>query len=221
MTNEYPSTWADDSARPTAAQLFRRYRRPLLLYLLWDGVSESEAEDILQSFFASFLDGGAFRPQATDANRVKSYLLGALKHFVSDARKRASALKRGGGARFVDVDLHALAASVTGDPERAFERRWARAQLTAALSRLRSSYARQGKVQQFDYLRELLDADRGVDYRRAAVAMGISDAALRVALHRFRRRCADALRETLAERLSDPARADAELRGVLDGLACR
>ena len=62
-----------------------------------EGFSPDDAQDLTQGFFADLIQTHSYARADREKGRFRSFLLGALKHFVADARDRERAQKRGGG----------------------------------------------------------------------------------------------------------------------------
>src|SRR5262249_24646609 len=137
----------------------------------------------------------------------------------------ARALKRGGDRQFVPIDFRDADGRYGGEPahdatpERLFERRWALALLEQVLARLRGEYEAGGKGRLFERLKGHLTGDGGaVPHARAAAELGLSEGAVKVAVHRLRRRYRELLREEIARTLDDPGRVDEEIRDLFAAL---
>jgi RNA polymerase sigma-70 factor (ECF subfamily) len=154
--------------------------------------------------------------------RFRSFLLAALRHFLSHERDRARALKRGGGTPTLSLDVAAGEESYVIEPveemtpEDVFERRWAMTVLDRAVGRLRTESAELGSQDQFDSIKQYLtSAETPVPYRETADALGTSESAVKSTVHRLRRRLGQCLRAEIAETVVDPEEVDDELRHLL------
>ena len=154
--------------------------------------------------------------------RFRSFLLAALRHYLSHERDRAGAQKRGGGTTTLSLDAAAaedrymLEATETATPEDVFERRWAMTVLDRSLERLATESTVGDKGPQFDLLKQYLTGvEPQMPYREAADALGMSEGAIRSAVHRMRKRFGECLREEIAETVADPADTNAEVRHLL------
>jgi RNA polymerase sigma factor (sigma-70 family) len=191
------------------ATLCETYWWPVFAFVRKRGYSEEDARDLTQAFFTRELERPSLKGARPELGRFRSYLLGAVQHFLADQRDRAAAAVRGGGVTHVSLDAHTSADPLASDraigetPERAFERCWAQATVDRAIARVAEEYARAGRRTTFDTLRPAVDGDERVDYARAAVVFGSSEGAVRVAVHRLRRHVAAALRATLAETVAN------------------
>jgi RNA polymerase sigma-70 factor (ECF subfamily) len=158
--------------------------------------------------------------------KFRSFLLAALEHFLAKEWRRANAQKRGGGVKFIPLDgdtteqhyqqvaLPALSA------EQTFLKQWAMALLDRVLSQLREESLAAGKETQFERLKVFLTGDkRAASYAGLAVQLGTTEAALKMAVSRMRRRYGELLRAEIANTVSNPADVDEELRAVLAALS--
>lgn len=200
-------------ARRALETLCRTYRPPVLAFVRRRGYAVDAAEDLTQAFFARFLERGWHSTADPERGRFRSFLLTALKRFLSDADAEASALKRGGGVRFEVLDENdGGEVSIGNDPEREFERAWAHAVLDAAFARLRAEAENAGKLGLFERLSEfLVEAPDESDYARVAAELNLRRNTLAVAVHRLRHR----LRELVLAELSETTTARNELQEEL------
>jgi RNA polymerase sigma-70 factor (ECF subfamily) len=207
---------ADDAlARRALAELCEAYWSPLYAYLRRSGSSHVDAEDLVQGFFGRLTERRDLHADPSTV-RLRSYLLGALRHYVANERARGDTARRGGRVRIVSMDEAATSAAVrelrdSDTPERAYERQFALALLDAAHTKLRAEARAAGRETQFDVLHTVLarDAD-AAGYAQLAETLGQSAGSLRVAVHRMRRRLGELLREEVAATLApDPLRAPA------------
>jgi RNA polymerase sigma-70 factor (ECF subfamily) len=154
--------------------------------------------------------------------RFRSFMLASLKHFLANERDKQRAQKRGGGCFFVPIDFHdaethgGFEAAQNLTPETIFQRRWASALLEQALARLRGEYVAAGKEAWFEQLKQTLTEARGtIAYAALAGSLETSEAAVKMAVHRLRRRYREAIRSEIAATVADPSQIEDELREVL------
>lgn len=213
-------TAADEGEGPRRAlhELCAAYWVPLYAYLRRSGMSVADAEDTVQGFISSLLDGPAITGVDRDRGRFRSYLLGALRNYLQRQRARANAVKRGGG--LVAVSAAAAEVEIPDDrtPEGAYAYAWAMAILERAEAAVASAYAAKGKSALFDALQPTLMSGDAPNYRALAERVGMSEGAMRVAAHRIRSRFGDCLREEVAHTVSSKADVEAELRAVIQAL---
>jgi RNA polymerase sigma factor (sigma-70 family) len=208
-------------ARESLDKLCRAYWPPLYAFIRRQGESPHDAQDLTQAFFERLLEKDYLRAVDRGKGRFRSFLLAALKHFLSNERDKARAKKRGGGQVLVPLDCstaetqyrHEPADTLT--PDKAFERQWAMALLERTMARLREAYAADGRSALFDQLKSTLTEARGsVPYAALGARLDLSEAAVKMAVHRLRRRYREVLREEVAETVARPEEVEDELREV-------
>ncbi|MEM8757372.1 MAG: sigma factor [Planctomycetota bacterium] len=201
------------------------YWRPLYAFARRSGKSSEDAEDLTQAFLARLIETDGLGGADPDRGRFRSYLLGAMKHFMSAARQRSEAQKRGGGRRFLAVDIGEIesllasseARGTPADAELAFDRVWARETTAAALRALEAEWSERGRAEQFAVLRPVLSGD-GPARTGLAAELGMTENAAGVAIHRVRQRYAALVREAVARTVSDEADIESEVRYLVDVL---
>jgi DNA-directed RNA polymerase specialized sigma24 family protein len=201
--------------REALERLCETYWLPLHAFIRRRGHDADEARDLTQGFFASFLARDDLAKLDSERGRFRSYLLGAVKHFLANEREREGALKRGGGLRPLSAESLSEVVEQTDErsPEAAFERQWAIALLGRALERLRAEQYEKGRGERFEGLRPTLDGG-AIPGGRATLAaeLGISAVALRVASHRLRARYRELVTEEVAHTLDRPQDVEDEIR---------
>ncbi len=216
---------AANEEKPEAAAALERlcstYWYPLYAYVRREGHSPADAQDLTQEFFARLLARHALAQVAPEKGRFRSFLLVGLRHFLSDQRDRASAAKRGGGKAVLSLDAqeaedrYRLEPIERLDAEKIYERRWAMTLLGRAWTRLREESAARGKLQQFERLAEFVAGEAEVTCVAAASGLGLSESAMRSAVHRLRERYRALIREEIALTVSAPGEVDEELRYLI------
>jgi DNA-directed RNA polymerase specialized sigma24 family protein len=231
MAARFPTTqWSvvlaargSDSAevRDALESLCGAYWYPLYAYTRSRGHDPETARDLTQGFFAHFLERDVLQPVAPEKGRFRAFLLACLKNFLAHERERAQALKRGGGVPTLSMDAEDAEGRFGREPadrltpEQVFERRWGLTVMQRAMERLAAASA--SRPAQFDRLKGYLtDAEPTVAYRQAAADLGLSEAAVKTAVHRLRKEYGRTLREELAATIADPADLDDELRHLLE-----
>lgn len=220
----------DDSAEAAAAleTLCATYWYPIFAYVRRRGHSPAEAEDLTQSFFTRVIEKRDLGHADPHRGRFRTFLLTACEHFLSNQLDRSSALKRGGGHTIVSIDL-ALAEdryhrSLRHDetPEQLFHRQWCVSLLTTVLDQVGQEYAESGRARLFERLRAFVALGAtGDTHANAARDLDMSVDAVKVAVHRLRRRYRDALRERVAETVDSEEAVETELhdlRATLSGV---
>ena len=212
-------------ARAALEELCRIYWYPLYAYVRRGGTAPEDARDLVQGFFASFLALNSLERLGEEGGRFRSYLLGALRHHVANERERSQALKRGGGEVPLPLELdgaeerYAREPADATTPESLFERKWALAVLERVLARLAAEQAEKGRGAVFERLRPFLVAsDAEEPLAEAARALGLSENAARVAVHRLRARYRDLLLTEVAQTVDRPQDVEDELGRLLASL---
>lgn len=206
------------------AELCRIYWYPLYSFARRAGSSPHDAEDLTQAFFARMLESGALVRARRERGRFRSFLLAAMKNFMTDEWHKAGAQKRG-GRRIVSLDAMSAESRFAAEPreartpEREFDRQWALRLLDEVLRRLEAEYAAEGQQAQFEALRFALTGDAaGLPYAELAARLGSTEGALRVAAHRMRKRYRRLLREEIGGTLASEGDVEDELRHLLAAL---
>jgi len=209
-------------ARAALATLCETYWYPLYAYVRRLGHDAEEAQDLTQGFFAALLEKRYVKAADRERGRFRSFLLTALKRFLSKERDRAHARKRGDKTGPISLDLeagdgrYALEPSHDVTPEAIYERRWALTILDRVIVRLRQTYSDAGKAGLFDCLKTFLTGERGAaPYELVARELGMSEGAVKVAVHRLRRRYRDLLLSEIAQTVAGPEAVDDELKYLL------
>lgn len=203
------------------ADLCQAYWYPVYAFIRRHERDSETTADLTQAFFAQLLEKRVLRDVRRERGRFRSFLFAAVRHFLSNERDRARTLKRGGGIRIVPIDVDAAEGRYRREPaddvtpERLFDRQWAIALLERVLGQLREEMDAAGKGAQFAHLRPLLGGEPDEGYRAVAEALGASDGATRVAVHRLRRRYRDLLRGAIAELVESPEEIEEELRHLM------
>ncbi len=209
-------------ARAALERLCQTYWPPLYAYIRRRGYEMHDAQDLTQEFFARLLARESLGAVAPGKGRFRSFLLAAVNHFLCDERDRATRQKRGGGCWIVSFEAQSAEARYRLEPvdaltpEKLFERRWALALLDQTLGRLEREFAGQGKAALFTVLKEfLLGGAPHPDYASAGARLGLNEGAVRVAVHRLRRRYGELFREEIAQTVANAEELEEEMRHLL------
>jgi len=212
----------DSSAQVALSELCQAYWRPLYGYVRRRGASESDAQDLTQSFFAWLLERQPLASLQPSGGRFRAFLLTCLKNFLNNQHDREHALKRGGGVQHLRLDFdqenRAIDPADTRQPESSFERQWALCLLEKVEERLRLEYADPRKAAWYEALHPLLAGAESVPQESIAARLGSTSAAVKAALHRMRRRFRELLRDEIAQTVASSADIDAEIRDLFAAL---
>ncbi len=206
--------------------LCRTYWYPLYAYVRRRGHGPEDAQDLAQEFFARLLAKESVRRADRERGRFRSFLLKSLQHFLVNEWARGQARKRGGGEKLIPLDealaerLYREEPATPHPPENLYDRRWAVTLLDRAMERLGADYAAAGKRALFDQFKDLLLTEgSGEVYRGKALESGLSEGAVKVAVHRLRHRFGEAVRAEIAQTVATPAEVEEELRGLLAAMS--
>lgn len=201
--------------------LCRRYWYPLYAYVRRSGRSPEDAQDITQSFFARILTNGYLQSAVPDKGRFRSFLLTSLNHFLADHWRHAHRQKRGAGQALIPLDEASAEERYRIEPvdrldaEKIYERRWALTLLEGVLDRLAVECTAAGKSDQFEQMRPFLIGDRSAGgYAQTASRLGMTEGALRVAVHRMRRRYQELFRAEIANTVESSDQIEGEINHV-------
>lgn len=213
------------AAREALGTLCSAYWYPIYAMVRRYGYDATDAEDQTQAYFTRFLEKGWVKEVRPEHGRFRSFLLVSVRNFLHNERDRERAAKRGGGKSPVSLDgeaaeqRYSLEPVESATPETLFERAWAEEVLARALGRLREETAETEGAERFDQLKGHLTGDELTEtYAHLAEEWGVGESAVRVALHRMRKRLGILLREEIASTVADPADVGEELRHLLTTL---
>jgi RNA polymerase sigma-70 factor (ECF subfamily) len=205
------------------ADLCQAYWPPVYAFIRSRGYRPHDAEDLTQGFFAQFLRRDDFEKTDPSKGRLRSYLLGAAKHFLTDEYRRESRQKRGGDVQVLSMNAteaearcHIPEPADEHTPERIYARQWATTLLENVIQDLEARYVKENKEALFHALKPFIMPGRDAS-KQAEIAqeLGKSDSAVRVAIHRLRQRYGVLLRETVAQTLSPEEDLDLELQQLM------
>jgi RNA polymerase sigma-70 factor (ECF subfamily) len=202
-------------------QLCRTYWYPLYAYVRRRGHSPEDAQDLTQGYFARLLARDSLAAVHPDRGRFRYFVLATLKRFLINDQERARAAKRGGSKVHVPFDgreaeeRYCLDAGEQNTPDKLFDRAWALSVMEAASGRLEEEYRLEGKDRLFERLKLFLAGNETeTTYALTGAELGLSEGAVKVAVHRMRRRYRDLLREQVAQTVSSAANLEDELQSL-------
>src|SRR6516225_8533658 len=207
----------EKEARSALVSLCENYWYPLYAYLRRCGHPADQSQDLTQEFLTRVLQGRYLDRANPAKGRFRSFLLTSLKFFVADEEDRQRARKRGGGMvvplEFSSgEDRYQREPAHDETPERIFERRWALSVLDRVVESLRSEFVQNGRPEHFERLKVFLLAQSDAPYASLAREMNTSEGALKVAIHRLRKRYRELFRLEIADTVADPTDVESELR---------
>jgi RNA polymerase sigma-70 factor (ECF subfamily) len=212
--------------REALAALCEAYWYPIYAYIRRRGVEPEQARDLTQDFFVRVVEKGLFAEADPHRGRFRSFLRTVCAHALANRRDHDRAQKRGGGKPLLSIDArdaegrYAREPAHDFTPERVFDRVWALTLLGRVLDQLEREYDDAGRQSTFEQLRTVLtDAADAAPYAEIAARVGSTEGAVRVAVHRLRKRYGVLLREEIAATLEDPADVDDEIHALFAALA--
>ncbi len=214
----------DSASREALSQLCQTYWLPLYAYVRRRGIPVTDAQDLTQDFFACLLEKQSLRSLERAGGKFRAFLLTCLKNFLHNERDRARTQKRGGGIPDLSLDFAAAESKVQLDPadphtpDLYFERQWALCLLESTQTRLRTEYEASDRQPWYARLSPILTGSGSTSYREIADALGSTEGAVKVAVHRMRQRFKEILREEISQTVASPADIDAEVLDLFTAL---
>ena len=215
-----------ESARAALGELCAAYYGPVVAFLERTGCGTEDPREVAHEFFARLLGQDGVDGAEPARGRFRSYLLGAVKHHLANRRLRAGRECRGGGAEHqsldaaTDTEVGSVAPEEASNLEALFDREWALAVVERSLAALELEAATADSRRQFVELRPWLSLDAAPGTQAAAAArLGMNEGAVKVAIHRLRRRFRDLVRAEVAQTLPEGGDLNAEVRHLIEALA--
>ena len=212
-------------ARDALESLCSSYWYPLYAFARRRGLDHHAAQDAVQGFFARLIEKEDLQTADRSRGRFRSFLLASLSNFLANVRDRERAEKRGGARARLSIDeaaaerRFASELAVPGTPERQFEREWAREILARSLAALEAEWDRAGRRELFGRLKPYLTAEASAaDQAAIAAELSKTENAVRIALHRLRKRFGELLRIEVADTVLDGGDVETELCELLEAL---
>jgi len=217
---------SESVAQQALERLCQAYWFPLYVYVRRQGLSPEDAKDLTQSFFERFLRLGYFARADPERGRFRAFLLTSVKRFLTEEWRRTNRKKRGEGqvvVRFEAEDAEGRYAAEPLDelsPDRLYDRHWAEALLERAVARLANDYEATGRAAVCGQLQQFLWGGRSEGtYAEMGAKLGMSEGAVKVAVHRLRRRFRELLREEVANTVGAPDEVEEELKHLMGAFA--
>jgi RNA polymerase sigma-70 factor (ECF subfamily) len=214
-------------ARAALEELCKSYWYPLYAFVRSRGYPAHDAQDLTQAFFARIIETSGLAAADRAQGRFRSYLLGALKHFLANEWHKTKTQKRGGHVKFIEWDgldpeaRYAEASTQTDNPEHLFDREWALQTIAGALQTLREEMVEAGKREQFDLLKGTLTGQNELPRDQLAARLNMNESSVKVTIHRLRQRYRKLLRAAIAETVSNEADLEDEMRYLIEILRKR
>lgn len=215
-------------SRRALASLCENYWFPLYAFVRRKGYSAPDAQDLTQEFFVRLLAKNYVAVADPQRGKFRSFLLGAMKHFLANQERRKNAEKRGGHRLTISLDFDSgenrygrIEPADPLTPERLYEKRWTLTLLDLVLSRLRGEFCKDDKSDVFDALAPFLVGETTQSYAEMGRELGMMEGAVKVAVHRLRRRYRKLLKEEIAQTIDDSESLEDELRELLAAVSAK
>jgi RNA polymerase sigma factor (sigma-70 family) len=213
-------------AQKALAGLCQTYWYPLYAYVRRRGHSPPDAQDLTQEFFARLLERRSLAGADPARGRFRTFLLTAMNHFLANEWAKGRAQKRGKSFQIFSLDWAAaerrydLEPADAATPDKAYDKQWALALLDTVLEKLDAEYGAGGKAELFSALKQTLTGSRETQpYAELADRLGMSEGALKVAVHRLRRRYRELIRAEITETVASSEDVGDEMRLLVEALA--
>ena len=213
-------------SKAALSDLCASYYAPVFAFIRRNASDEDAARDLTQEFFSRLLGRQGIDNVDPQRGQFRSFLLGAVKHFLADMRDHAHRLKRGAGQSMETIDAGTdtspglqLPDPNTPSPDRVFDRKWALTILDRGLAALAEEHKTDGKFDQFEALKPWLTGDtENISQAEAARQLGLNEGAVKVAIHRLRRRFREVIKNEIGQTVNDRGQVDEELHYLLEAL---
>jgi len=236
IPQSFPSTrWTliakasdDDEGKREAAleELCQIYWPPIYTFIRSKGATVVEAEDLTQGFFADFLERADFAKPQSERGKLRTFLLASVRNFMINDWRNRNRLKRGGNVEIISLDGALDDRNRTGvcllepndelTPQALFDRQWALTLLAEVLRSLRVQYEAKNQTELFEKLKHVVQTEvEGATYAEIAADLGMTEAAIKVAVYRMRKRYASLLRKKIADTLLETEDVEEELRSLM------
>jgi len=212
----------EPGSKAALTQLCESYWYPLYVFVRRRGYGSDEALDLTQGYFLQLIERDYLKNVRPEAGKFRSFLLATLKHHISHETRRERTLRRGGGSQVISLDATAADQRYSLEPrdprrtpDQDYERQWARAAIRHARERLERELDESGKGRQFRVLAQYLSGDGERPYREVAAELETTEAAVKMAVPRLRRRYGRILREEIAQTVDAENEVEDEIRYLL------
>jgi len=219
-------TGESEESRDALEKLCEAYWFPLYAFIRRKGYAAEEARDLTQGYFAKLLERRDLRQVRPELGRFRSFLLASVEHFLSNELDRERAKKRRPGGGWISLDIreaedrYAMEPADTLTPESLFERKWAGTVLSRTFAKLEADWTAQERSDRIQALSGfIVGEETAASYREVGDALGMSENAVKAAVHRLRKRFGQFLREEISQTVRDPRDVDDEIRHLLGAVS--
>lgn len=194
-----------EQGRRALGELCEIYWFPLYAYVRRQGVAAGDAEDLVQGFLGLLIERNDLATLDASRGRFRAFLIAALRNFVNNERDRERATKRGGDRELISMDAddgerrYLAECSAADTPERAYERGFALELIARCMHELGDDWRRAGREDDYAKLSTLLTPGGDATYREVGESLAMSESAVKMAVHRLRRRMSELLRAEIRD----------------------
>jgi RNA polymerase sigma factor (sigma-70 family) len=212
-------------AHQALGKLCQTYWYPLYVFVRRQGQHPEDAKDLVQGFFAKVIEKNYVADAEREKGRFRSFLLLTLKRYMANEWDHANREKRGGGKEIISLDAQTTEMRFKTEPademspEKAYERQWALTLLHQVLDRLSAELHAAGKGRVFEELKVFLNGEKGGSYVEVGARLGMSESAIKVAVHRLRLRYRELLKLEIANTVSGPDAIKDEINNLFAALS--
>lgn len=222
--DESSKSWDIGIVSEAAEELCRTYWRPVFLHVQAKGLSTEDAQDITQQVFSSLFQTQRLEEVDESKGRLRSFLRAVANRHLAEFVRSSRRIKRGGDQIRLHIDLEDLedlvqASDPGTDLETAFDRQWAEELMDRVAKKLEDSYASRDRAHWFTELFPLLTSPDGDSYSDLAGKLKATESAIRVGIHRMRKRYREMLRNEVGETVDSEEAIDLELRALYSALS--
>ena len=210
----------NDTTRAHVAleKLCQTYWYPLYAYVRRRGHTAHDAQDLTQAFFTNLLERQSIANADPGRGRFRSFMLGAMNHFLANEWAKFRTQKRGGEHQIVSLDLATaeerfdLEPISTVTPDKAFDKEWATALLDKVLNQLEEEFRDENKSSLFEALKQTLAGSReSQPYAQLAAQLNMSEGSIKTAVHRLRKRYRQLVESEISNTVNSPEEVKEEM----------
>ena len=209
------------------AEICTLYWPPVYAFIRSRGYPPHDAEDLTQGVFAKLLARHDFAKVDAAFGKLRTYLLTTAKNHLASAYRKESRLKRGGDTVMLSIDAADAEARClipepldSLSPDRVFDRQWAVTVMEYVVNNLAARYAKKNNAALFEALKPfILSSSSPEPQSDLAVRLGMSESALRIAVHRLRQRYAECLRRVVKSTLVNDENVEDEIAHLISSFS--
>lgn len=206
-------------AQIALANLFKKYWTPLYIYVRRKGYNVEDSQDLVQGFFTDLIEKEYLKKADKEKGRFRSFLLSSMNHYLINEWDKKKALKRGGDKIILSLDFEEAEGNYKKEPssslspDKIYERQWVVSLLNMVLDKLKQEFTENGKEQVYEEIKGCMTyEDTDTTYSEIAQKLGMSEGAIKVTIHRARKRFKELLHNEIMQTVANPNEIDDEIR---------